>query len=127
MFEKIQCFEYTQSDLKNKVGDEIIAYAESHGMEKPEDKTRAWTINYSEKSQFHMDIMPSIPSGNGEIVYIPFKDSGFYNQVLSPWEKSSNPKGYLNWFRSISKDNYHKKLENFAVTRMFKKRELPKL
>lgn len=116
----------TQSDLKQKVGNEIVSYTKAHGMEYPEDKTRAWTINYSEKSQFHMDILPAIPSGNGDIVYIPYKDSGFYNQILSPWDKSSNPKGYVKWFRSISKENYKSKLEKYAIENRTKVEAVPK-
>ena len=116
----------TQSDLKQKVGNEVISYTKAHGMEYPEDKTRAWTINYSEKSQFHIDILPSIPSGNGDIVFIPYKDSAVYHQIFSPWDKSSNPKGYVEWFKSISKENYKAKLEKYAIENRTRIESVPK-
>ena len=116
----------SQRELKKKVGEEIIKYTEIHGMELPEDKKRAWTINYNEKSKFHIDILPSIPTFLNDIVYIPYKDSATYSQILDPWDKSCNPKGFLKWFRSISKSNYHKKLDEYAERNRIKVEAIPK-
>lgn len=61
-----------------------------------EKKERCVRLNY--KSDFHMDILPAcMPNLNDkENIHIPEK-------TLRDWSKG-NPKGFANWFLSISKD-----------------------
>lgn len=110
--------ELSQGDLKNLIGKEIIKFAQTNNMtNKPENKRRCWTLDYS--NEFHIDILPAIPDYEG---YEALLKSRF---LTSEWSKSalaitddnwqnyniidknwphSNPIGYANWFR--------KKMEN---------------
>lgn len=111
---KLTTSDITEYELKQLVGKEIALYAEKYGMELPEDRTRAWTINYSESSQFHMDVIPSIPIGMSNPVYLTYKDSDLYRQIHTPWEKVSNPKGFLEWFNSKSIENLQERRNVYA-------------
>ena len=105
----------SQKDLKRLIGTDIISYALSNGMNKPADNKRCWTLQYSDKLQFHLDILPAIPDA------LTFKDLLETNHPANQWasdavsitdkqhpdydKKSldwylSNPRGYRNWFIS---------------------------
>lgn len=107
----------TQSQLKTLVGKEIKAYARQYNMDTPEDHNRAWTINYSEQSRFHIDIIPAIPKANNERdtnVFIPYKKSAFYSSIVNPWDKQSNPKGFVEWFKDQMKEDFEEKRRYYA-------------
>jgi hypothetical protein len=54
--------ELTQNQLKEKLGMEVKAYAEAHRMADPTEARRCWTLNYADGAQFHMDILPALPT-----------------------------------------------------------------
>ncbi|WP_225744031.1 nucleotidyltransferase [Marinilactibacillus sp. Marseille-P9653] len=101
----------TQKELKKELGTEVISYSEAKSMKNdPKDGKRCWTINYSEGSKFHIDILPCISETNlysEDLVYITDKKNPFFNTVSSNWEVS-NPKGYYKWFQEVSKYNEYR-------------------
>ena len=60
-----------------------------------EPMPRCIRLNYAEDSQFHLDIVPAVPdiARGGTFIRIPDKP----RPKLVAW-KTSNPKGYANWF-----------------------------
>jgi len=97
----------TQYGLKHMVGnrlkDERSRYKDMLGKE----KRRCWTINYSDETKFHMDIVPSIPDDFTWLLAIgvPYEiakhavcitDNEKWNNG-DDWPKS-NPEGYALWF-----------------------------
>lgn len=112
--------EFTQKDLKEAVGYEVALYAKAHGMAKPEERRRCWTLNYAAGAQFHMDIVPALPDAQryqtkllehgyrslaydaaltGHAIAITDNTLPHYNQQTEDWPQS-NPLGYAAWFRS---------------------------
>lgn len=119
----------SQYNLKKIVGEELKLYAINHGMEDPEDRKRAWTINYSEKSQFKIDLLPSVPCNKQETdysVYLTQKGTDLYNQIHTPWELKSNPKGYLKWFKERCRENIDEKIRNYADSKKITIEKVPK-
>lgn len=114
-------YDYSMSSLKNAVGDELVAYAEAYNMnKKPEDKRRCWTIEYSDKAKFHLDVLPAIPNEQGYRVLLEEREFremasnssitqtaiGITDNELPQYEARpadwpvSNPKGFAAWFHS---------------------------
>lgn len=112
--------EFTQKSLKEAVGYEVGLYAKAHGMAKPDEKRRCWTLNYADGAQFHMDILPALPDAqryqtkllergyrslaldgtlSGHAIAITDKTLPHYEQPTEDWPQS-NPTGYGAWFRS---------------------------
>ncbi len=106
----------TQEQLKTLIGHEIKAYAKSRGFAIPvAEKTRCWTIEYSDGSKFHIDILPAIPDDRILLEYgarfgdrkdyfrtgIAITDNTRpeYASISQNWPVS-NPKGLNLWFRS---------------------------
>lgn len=109
----------TMKELKDMVGNEVIAYANARNMkQKPEDKRRCWTMEYSDSVNFHLDILPSIPdidrykallenhnrdglSASSDIadlaIAITDKELPEFSVLTNDWP-ISNPKGFANWF-----------------------------
>ena len=53
----------SQKQLKDLVGIEIKSYARANTMKNPaKEARRCWTLKYADGAQFHMDILPCIPS-----------------------------------------------------------------
>ena len=129
--------EISQAKLKEIVGNEIELYAQSNSFKNPvEEGRRCWTLNYSDDSKFHMDILPAIPFGVG------FTKRLLENSLSSLWSQKaiaitdnklpkseyenisnkwliSNPKGYAEWF---------KKQMEIPITRQFSEnRELQRI
>lgn len=113
---KLDKGEITQHKLKDLIGIEIKGYANANSMNsRPTEGRRCWTLEYSNTSKFHMDILPAIPDGdsfteslesrgffnqwsaNG--IAITDNKSRTYDQHSYDWPQS-NPKGYVMWFRS---------------------------
>ncbi len=110
----------SQQALKKLVGDEIRLYAKSQGMKnEPVEGRRCWKLEYSDGSQFHMDVLPAIPdsiryrkrligagyaelSGNEAFMKnalaITDNKTATYLIISDDWP-SSNPFGYAAWFR----------------------------
>lgn len=106
----------SQQQLKAMVGNEIEGYRRSKAMVKPlREGRRCWTLNYADGAQFHMDVVPALPNGiavrkmlearsmdtNWASTAIAITDNERQNYafVTDDWPRS-NPKGYLEWFRS---------------------------
>ena len=106
----------TQQKLKVLLGREIEAYRLSKNMVKPlREGRRCWTLNYSDGAQFHMDIVPALPNGQDARVLLEARrldthwtataigitdnERPNYAELTSDWPRS-NPKGYLEWFKS---------------------------
>jgi hypothetical protein len=104
----------TQKQLKHLYGDEVKAYAESHGMIEPvEEKNRCWRLHYSDEATFHLDTLPCIaeerdvvqriascgvpPKLAGMAVAITDKRHPQYDQITGNL-LSSNPRGFATWF-----------------------------
>jgi hypothetical protein len=106
----------TQQRLKQMLGLEIEAYRKSKSMVKPlREGRRCWTLNYSDGAQFHLDLVPALPNGRevremlenhrfdarwaGTAIAITDNERANYAIVSRDWPRS-NPKGYLEWFKS---------------------------
>lgn len=117
--------DFTMSALKEAVGSEIKSYAKANGfLNAPEDGRRCWTLEYSDKANFHMDILPALPNDNAYRVML--EKSMHFHLVANEdmWAKAiaitdktdpnfyiqsedwpvSNPKGYAVWFKSRQVD-----------------------
>jgi len=110
---------WTQSDLKQIVGNRIKANGVYERMLQRPDGRRCWTLRYSEVANYHMDILPSIVSQGYQIlleksfsdierempnfdnlaIRITDKKHELYTTSTQPedWLKS-NPFGYGKWF-----------------------------
>ena len=105
----------TQQQLKELVGYEVKAYAKAQNMVNPvKDGRRCWTLDYSDSSRFHMDILPAIPNKEGfrlllekrgssseytdDAISITDTERDSYSIISDDW-LISNPKGYAQWFR----------------------------
>jgi len=115
--------DFTQKSLKEAVGREVALYAEAHGMAKPDEGRRCWTLNYAAGAQFHMDILPALPDAQhyqGVLVEKGFRalasDAGLTGHAVAITDNTlpnyelasanwplSNPAGYAAWFRNRMK------------------------
>lgn len=104
----------TQNELKSLVGAELRLYQERQNMKKPLiERHRCWTLTYSEGSQFHLDVVPSVKIANRERllryrqgnqiiteskgIFITDDEHPYYRVAAADWS-TSNPKGYSEWF-----------------------------
>lgn len=64
-----------------------------------EEKKRCWHLEYEDVPNFHMDVIPAIPSfysnSNSTMISITDKDEGRFPVYEF---QGSNPKGYVQWF-----------------------------
>ena len=80
-------------------------------MKNPVDESsRCWTLNYIDESNFHIDILPSVPYNDvdDENIAITDKNKDSYYIKSADWE-ISNPKGYAEWFKDKSRFELYKK------------------
>lgn len=109
-FTELNRLTQTQKKLKTELGNVIENYIDEKNMKnKPIESSRCWTINYVDESNFHVDILPSVPylgTKNDEIA-ITDKRNQSYDKVSTDWE-ISNPKGFAEWFKDQSKFQEHK-------------------
>lgn len=106
----------SQQKLKQMLGHEIETYRRSKSMVKPlKEGRRCWTINYADGAQFHMDVVPALPNGHDvrillessrldtrwvtTAIAITDNERADYAVITNNWPRS-NPKGYLEWFKS---------------------------
>jgi len=106
----------TQFDLKQLLGQEVLAYHDSKGMTKPvREGRRCWILDYADGAQFHMDIVPALPNGAEQrllleraqldirwamtAIAITDREETTYRVRTPNWPRS-NPKGYSEWFTS---------------------------
>lgn len=113
---------HTQRDLKNLVGQELEKYRRARSIQHElESKHRCWRLEYQDELSFHMDIVPSIPSGYSKIskllsemrlagvneqvshelsdltILITDDRDPAFDVITDEWEVS-NPEGYARWF-----------------------------
>lgn len=109
----------TPKRLKEMVGREVKAYATAQSMDNPaEEGNRCWTLNYSDKSRFHMDVLPSVPDSEALRLRLEqySMSSGWTEDAISITDRNdplyeirfadhlvSNPKGYAEWFKDKMK------------------------
>lgn len=110
-------FDWTQYDLKQVVGNRLKENKTYRNMLDKEGR-RCWTLNYSNLSKYHMDILPSIVSdnyreilestlrGTGTINYekaairiTDNKNPNYYTETNPDLWNKSNPFGYAGWFQ----------------------------
>lgn len=106
----------SQQQLKHITGREIESYRQANSMQKAlTEGRRCWTLNYADGAQFHMDIVPALPNGAGvrllleqrnmdtswvdTAIGITDNEVPNYTLITDDWPRS-NPKGYLEWFKS---------------------------
>jgi len=99
----------TQKYLKNLVGNRLKLHGTyARILDPKEGGRRCWTLQYSDSSHFHLDILPAIPDDSKNIeklgvptifaqhtICITDKETWDLNEE---WPKS-NPQGYLEWFK----------------------------
>ena len=112
--------QFSQKELKEAVGNEVKSYAAAQNMKStPEERRRCWTVLYVKGTQFHLDVLPSIP--DADTYRMKMRDGGYtalaedqdisekaiaitdwnspdYEHKSFDWP-SSNPFGYYEWFR----------------------------
>ncbi len=109
--------DWTQYHLKKIVGDRLKDKKTYREM-LDEEGRRCWTLNYSDSSKYHMDILPSIVSEGHRIILekafssTDFKDfektairitdnqeDNYYEETNPDSWNKSNPFGYAAWFQ----------------------------
>jgi len=127
---KYEKSDLTQAELKQRVGIEVKAYAKRHGMTKPNEGRRCWTLIYADEAQFHIDVLPAVPdyekrrrlreAGPGmerlgaTALAITDDEHHDYQRRLGNWPRS-NPKGYALWFRDRMGQEFTKRALNEAM------------
>lgn len=86
--------------LKHLVGDTLKQSIRYSKLLKREEGTRCWTLEYSDETNFHMDILPSTPTTiNTTQLKITHKDKN----TLQYTYKISDPEKYALWFENKQK------------------------
>lgn len=101
----------TQNDLKNLIGNRLKEGRYKDKLKELDGGRRCWTIEYSESSQLHMDILPAIPDSRSRLFFesvqntygntaisITDKEHPDFYIICDDWVKS-NPRGYQKWFK----------------------------
>lgn len=104
---------FSQKQLKQLYGAEVIAYAKAHGMTAPIEKNRCWRLSYSDEAAFHLDGLPCIieeqrviqeiiaqgvpPEWAGLAVAITDRRHPEYEHITRAL-LTSNPRGFARWF-----------------------------
>lgn len=86
-----------------------------------ESGKRAWTLHYP---QFHLDILPVVPDLDGELLPRDADPSWLTDKQLTRWQ-ATNPRGFAEWFRSISAAEFIAKRRDLAAERKVDVEELP--
>ena len=99
-------------DLKNIIGDALKK--SDRYSEKIKEGKRCWTIEYSESSNYHMDILPSMKSDtysiNKELIMTHREDEH------SEYEfRQTNPEAYYDWFVKRMEEEKKKLIEEYAI------------
>ncbi|KAF0200852.1 MAG: hypothetical protein FD170_3133 [Bacteroidetes bacterium] len=138
--------EWTQEDLKHKVGDRLKDHDTYKKMLDDEGR-RCWTLVYSDAANYHLDILPSIVDKGYRMILekafseIELKDIEKLGIRITDnqtdnyeWEKNhlewlkSNPFGYGRWFFQQATLDFRKAFslnESIAPVPKYKKEKLP--
>lgn len=130
----------SQAEFKRRVGVEIKAYAKRHGMSKPDDCRRCWTLVYADGAQFHMDVLPAVPDTEkrrylrkagpvlarlgATALAITDKEHPDFQRTAGDWPRS-NPKGFALWFRDRMGQAFHTRALNEAQKMRASVEEVP--
>ena len=126
----------TQQLLKKMVGNRLKENENYKRMLGPE-KRRCWRLHYAEDTQFHLDIVPSIPDDQIVIKLLESKSvpSNIAQHALCITDKEtwnydrdfpkSNPEGYAIWFTNQMKQEFEKKKQLLAEGLKMKMDEIP--
>lgn len=104
----------TQAQLKEMLGAELKAYAQSMQIKSPvAERKRCWRIDYADEVNFHIDNLPCIPEDDAVIqelvrlgvpmalaktsIALTCKEHETYRFISPNWPMS-NPNGYGLWF-----------------------------
>lgn len=98
--------------IKNIVGNRLKEHKTYCNMLDSKEGKRCWTLNYSE---FHMDILPSVPMEN---IYIEPDHTAIrltHKNEQNQYEpRYSNPSAYRKWFFEQMEISYEEEKRNFA-------------
>ncbi|MDO4502181.1 MAG: nucleotidyltransferase [Coriobacteriia bacterium] len=114
----------SQSELKETVGKEVLAYARHHGMSNiPHNGKRCWTLEYVDEANFHIDILPTVidsydrttTSNAREFDVIegmkrlahPDSRHPRYREICDDW-LTTNPEGFAEWFLEAAAYEQHR-------------------
>lgn len=137
--------EWTQKDLKSKVGNRLKSSERYAKMLKKEEGRRNWTLLYRDKSdnpkeKYHMDILPAVADADYPekvkrlfsenytattvdqiAIRITDNQSDNYSKSnrIEDWMKS-NPDGYALWFANRCKGMYGRKVLTEEIVPMAK-------
>jgi len=119
---------WTQYNIKNAVGDQLITNADYARM-LDEEGNRCWTLVYNEASKFHMDILPAIVNLNAEnLMEKSFRNlnmeqveelairitdrrrTNYKTESNTAYWMQSNPFGYAAWFKDRAATDINKKI-----------------
>lgn len=121
----------TQKQLKELLGQEIMAYAKRYGIVNPVDEgNRCWRLDYADDVLFHMDILPCLPEDLMPIhallslgvdpclaamtVAITDKRHPKYGQITDAWP-GSNPRGLGTWFDDRARPAASARIEELVL------------
>lgn len=82
---------------------------------------RAWTLTYA---GFHMDVLPVVPDLRRELGLPGGDPSWLTDKQLLRWQ-ATNPKGFAEWFRAISRSEWYERREAIAKAADVTVDELP--
>lgn len=126
----------TQKELKKIVGDRLKENKMYEKMLAPE-KRRCWRIQYAEDFHFHLDIVPSIPETELEILLLEMRNVApkIAQHALcitdnETWDYAkdfpkSNPEGYAIWFTEQMRVEFQRKRELLASDLQMKVDSVP--
>jgi hypothetical protein len=103
---------FSQKILKDMVGDRLKEHEIYRKMLNDEGR-RCWTLQYTERAHFHLDVLPAVPDtdtypileaqgvlSNMAQTSIAITDRTQWNySLVNPDWLRCNPKGYATWFR----------------------------
>ena len=79
-FTKLRRNDQSQYSLKNNLGEIVKSYAKAQSMSSgPEESKRCWTLKYVDESNFHIDILPSVPLNEKNDGFIAITDKTHEN------------------------------------------------
>lgn len=106
LLEKLSSDIVSPANVKQMVGKELKGHGTYFKMLDKEGK-RCWTLHYSDKANFHMDILPAIKQESAILNQNTL--SSYVDDAIKATNKDpntnlysyidTNPKGYIQWFR----------------------------
>ena len=94
----------SQADLRSLLRKELCEFRKAVKIQKKvKEFRRCFSLLYSPRAQFHMDILPAVPNGDNDEIAITDRDeTGKYDIITEDWRRS-NPKAFALWFDAEQK------------------------